>query len=208
MNKFEKFALAMSEQLFTMRVEDLVNMILFADSDDSEQIPVDFVDSILDEDVHIAAIKERIRAELLEQVQQCPNYFMQKHMGQGDTQTSEYVYSSVVYDYAYMVDVYIKERYEEEEKQNLIRLVMENYYGEDDHTSRSPTYKNRRMYLKSKTNDELEAMLTECTGVDEPKVNLVVDKVLEELKQDFARNDYTRLEVLLHMIPREKLITF
>lgn len=200
MDKFEKFAQAMSELLFEMRGEDLVNMILFADPDDSQQIPVDFVDSIMDEDVHIAAIKERLRVELLVAVMQCPTYFKQDDNG--------YLYTTKVYDYAYMVDVYIKEQYEEEEKQNLIRLVMENYYGEDDPTSRSPTYKNRRMYLKSKTNDELEAMLTECTGVDEPKVNLVVNKVLEQLKQDFARNDYTRLEVLLHMIPREKLITF
>ena len=106
MNKFESFATAMSEQLFQMRCEYLVNHILFADSDYSKQIPLDFVDSILDEDIHIASIKERIRVEILEQVQQCPTHFKQDDNG-------DYLYSMEVYDYAYIMDKYIQERYEE-----------------------------------------------------------------------------------------------
>jgi hypothetical protein len=199
MTKFEKFAQAMSELLFEMRCEDLVNMILFADVDETQQIPVDFVDSILDEDIHIASIKEYMRLGVLESVQQCPSHYQQDSNG-------EFLYSTNVYDFAYLVDVYIKEQYEEE-KQNLIILVLENCYGERDHTSRSHSYKTRLMFLKSKTNEHLRGMLEDSNVRPiEPPVNLVVDKVVEQLKQDFALQDYTRLETLLKLIPRQTLI--
>ena len=41
---------------------------------------------------------------------------------------------------------------------------------------------------------------------DDPKVNLVVDAVIEDLKVDFQEGDYTVIEELLQMIPRKNLV--
>jgi hypothetical protein len=59
MNKIEKFAAAMSELLYEMRIEDLNNTVLL--TDDNEQVPVDFIDNILDNSEHTKEIKRRIQ---------------------------------------------------------------------------------------------------------------------------------------------------
>ena len=105
MNKFEKFALAMSVLLYEMRGEDINNSMLF--DDDGEQIPVDFIDKALDSDIYAEQMKSLLRMSVLKDVTEFPDKYMQKHMGQGDSATSEYVYSSNVYDHAYLVDEYI-----------------------------------------------------------------------------------------------------
>jgi hypothetical protein len=50
---------------------------------------------------------------------------MQRHSGQGDTATSEFVYSGDIYDHAYSVDRYIEELYDEVRKARLkVRYVV------------------------------------------------------------------------------------
>ena len=106
MNKFEKFALAMSVLLIQVRGEDLNNSMIICD--DNQQIPVDFIDKVLNSDIHTEQIKMILRMSVLKDVTECPNKYMQRHSGQGDTATSEYVYSSDVYEHAYLVDSYIE----------------------------------------------------------------------------------------------------
>ena len=225
MNKFKKFALAMSEQLFEMRGEDLVTTILFAYPDESEQIPVDFIDGILDEDIHIAAIKERLRVELLEQVQQCPTHFVQDNTG-------NYVYSVEVYDYAYLVDVYIKEQYEEANPVLKTVMVCDDCGGINVQSRGwvRPNQNNEFVDLMSEEVqdnycDDCECNVSTTTiqvdvkdpkyfieeeelvpVTDDPKVNLVVDAVIKDLKANFGLGDYTVLEELLQMIPRKNLV--
>jgi len=101
MNKFEKFALAMSVLLFEIRIEDLNNSMLF--DDDQKQIPVDIIDGILDDPEHAKAIKEKIRLSVLQDVIARPNEY--------DMNGNEYVYSGDIYDHAYLVDRYVEARF-------------------------------------------------------------------------------------------------
>jgi hypothetical protein len=103
MNKFERFAIAMSVLLFEIRIEDLNNSVLF--DDDQEQIPSDFIDSILDDPEHQKQIKERLRLSVLEDVTARPDEY--------DMNGNDYVYSGDIYDHASLVDHYIEEQYAE-----------------------------------------------------------------------------------------------
>jgi hypothetical protein len=114
MNKFEKFALAMSVLLFELRIEDINNSVLF--DDDGEQIPVDFIDAVLDDPEHQKAIKERLRLSVLEDVTRFPMKYVEKRTG---TDTREYVYSTDVYDHAYLVDNYIEALYADTQKKTV-----------------------------------------------------------------------------------------
>jgi hypothetical protein len=107
MNKFEKFAIAMSDLLWDLRVEDINNSMLF--DSEGEQIPVDFIDGILDDETHKKAIVEKIRMSVLEDVTARPTAYILKRTGK----TEEYVYSTDVYDHSYVVDSYVQERYED-----------------------------------------------------------------------------------------------
>ena len=116
MNKFMRFASAMSVLLFDMRSEDLGNdkgyRISWEDKHgDCHAIDDDYVQKVMGSDIHAEQIKMLLRMSVLEDVQNFPNKYMQKHMGQGDGATSEYVYSSTVYDHAYLVDSYIHDQY-------------------------------------------------------------------------------------------------
>ena len=93
----------MSVLLFEMRIEDLNNSMLF--DDDQEQIPVDFIDGILDDPEHGVKIKERLRLSVLEDVTARPDEY--------DMNGNEYVYSGDIYDHAYLVDNYVEDRYAE-----------------------------------------------------------------------------------------------
>lgn len=92
MNKFEKFALAMSEQLYQMRKEDVKNNTLIAD--DNKIIPDYFIDVILNDQKHITAIKEKIRMSVLEDVKLNPDDY--------DKNDNKYVY---------IIDEYIIQQY-------------------------------------------------------------------------------------------------
>lgn len=101
MNKFEKFALAMSMLLFEMRGKDLNNSIILTNT--NEQVPVDYIDKMLDDVLHIDAMKEKLRMSVLQDVQDNPDEY--------DMNGDEYVYSGDIYDHAYIVDEYIKDHY-------------------------------------------------------------------------------------------------
>lgn len=105
MNKFEKFALSMSMLLFELRSTDINTTMIF--TDDQKQIPCDYVEDILDNVLHIDAMKEKIRTSVLQDVQANPKNYVLKHSGD----ESEYVYSTDVYDHAYIIDTYIKDQY-------------------------------------------------------------------------------------------------
>ena len=97
-----KFALAMSVLLFDMRVKDLDNAIII--TDDNKQIPVDYIDSILNNVAHAVAIKEQIRMSVLLAVNTYPKTYL--------NYKNEYVYGSNMYAYAYIIDSYIQKMYD------------------------------------------------------------------------------------------------
>lgn len=93
----------MSVLLYDMRAEDINNTILL--DDDNQQIPVDFIDNVLDKQVHQNIIKERIRMSVLEHVMQCPNAYNTDDNG-------DYTYTAPdTYDHAYLMDAYLQEVY-------------------------------------------------------------------------------------------------
>ena len=96
----------MSDLLWDLRIEDLNNSMLF--DDDGNQIPVDFIDKVLDDPEHQKAIKERLRMSVLDDVTANPQKYVEKRTGED---TREYVYSSDVYDHAYLVDNYVEDQY-------------------------------------------------------------------------------------------------
>ena len=104
----------MSVLLWDMRIEDLNNSVLF--DEDSEQIPTDFIDGILDDPEHQKAIKEVLRLSVLEDVTARPTAYIEKRTGED---TREYVYSTNVYDHAYLVDNYIEALYANTQKKTV-----------------------------------------------------------------------------------------
>ena len=96
MNKEERFAEAMSELLYDMRNEDLANTIVL--DDDGNQIPVDFIDGILEDDKHQKLVKDKIRETIMNTFAWNKNSFNKDEEG-------EYVYTAPdTYDYAYVID--------------------------------------------------------------------------------------------------------
>lgn len=111
MTNEQKFAIAMSVLLFDMRSEDLNNNLLF--DDDGNQIPVDYIDAILDKPKHQEVMKEKIRMSVLEHVTRCPNQYNQDDQG-------EFHYTAPhTYDHAYVMDEYIQDRYRDTQKQTI-----------------------------------------------------------------------------------------
>jgi len=106
--KEEIFAVAMAVLLFEMRVEDIDVSNLF--DSQSELIPETFVNSITDDELQADTIRERIRDAILNDAKEKPSYFKLKHV---NATNGEYMYSTEVYDYAYLVDEYIQEKYED-----------------------------------------------------------------------------------------------
>ena len=74
MNKYEDFALRMSELLFDMRSEDISGTSLTA-FDDTIEIPEDYINKVLDDKKHCTAIKEQIRMSVLLSVQTDPRKY-------------------------------------------------------------------------------------------------------------------------------------
>lgn len=105
MNVQEKFAIAMSEQLFQMRAENIFSF--------GTEIPVEYINKIIDDPIHIKLIKERIRVHVFDVVTNHPNLYSKDVNG-------EYEYSPDVYDYAYELDSYVEEQYEKERKARLV----------------------------------------------------------------------------------------
>jgi hypothetical protein len=105
MNAFMRFAKAMSEQLFEMRGEDLMNETLYHEDQygDNQVISQEYIDTVLYDPAHSEAIKERIRLAVLADVQQHPDDY--------DMCGDDYVYSGNIYTHAYVLDHYIQEQY-------------------------------------------------------------------------------------------------
>jgi len=103
MTKEEKFANEMSELLFQMRTEDLNGLMIFINN--TEQIPVDFIDKIINDPVHFPQIKKRIYATLLEAVKSKPSDYI--------NEKGNFHYTHKIYDHAHIVDSYIQEMYNE-----------------------------------------------------------------------------------------------
>jgi len=120
MNKFEKFAEAMSEKLYQIKGKDLNNTMIIIDDD--RQIPVDFITKILNNDIHCEQIKSLLRMSVLKDVTEFPNKYVQRNNEQGDTVISEYVYSYDVYKHSYLIDAYIEDQFHRDHP------VMENVH--------------------------------------------------------------------------------
>ena len=104
MNKFMRFAAAMSEELFTMKAEDYPSTTLYMIEDHTHEfVPPEYVTAILDDPAHIKAIKEQIRMSVLEDVTSNPDDY--------DMCGKDYVYSGNIYDHAALVDSYIEEQF-------------------------------------------------------------------------------------------------
>ena len=106
MNIEQKFAIAMSEQLFQMRAENIFSFDI--------EIPIEYINKIIDDPIHIKLMKERIRVRVLEVVTNHPNLYPKDVNG-------DYMYSSEVYDYSYELDTYVEDLYEKECQARLIR---------------------------------------------------------------------------------------
>lgn len=222
MNKFERFANEMSQQLFEMRGEDLITSVII--TDDNEQIPVDFIDKILGSDIHIEQMKSLLRMSVLKDVTANPDEY--------DMNGNDYVYSGSIYDHTYLVDAYIEDEYHRENPVMKTVIVCDDCGGINVQSKSwvRPNQNNEFVDLMTEEIndnfcDDCNVNVTttsiqvdvkdpkyqteekECTPVtDDPKVNLVVDAVIKDLKANFELGDYTVLEELLQMIPRKNLI--
>lgn len=107
MNKYKRFAIAMSILLFEMRSEDLYNektILYYEDKNgDQQEIPPEYVDKILDTEIHQDEIIKRLKVSVEQQVQQFPLLY-QDHKG-------KLGYHSDIYEHAYLIDTYIENQY-------------------------------------------------------------------------------------------------
>jgi len=118
-NTREEFAVAMSEQLFKMRIEDSSPY-----GDDDNPVPMDYAHKIVDNPAHILLIKKRIRDSVITAM--CKNLSLYRDRYNG------FVYTTDVYDHAFAVDAYVDELYtaeqqaleDLEEDQRQARLIV------------------------------------------------------------------------------------
>ena len=124
MNKYEDFALRMSELLFDMRYDDINGVSLTA-FDDEIQIPEDYIDKVLDNEKHCTAIKEQIRLSVLLSVETDPRRY--NIDGEGHFQYT----APDTYDHAYIMDNYISDQYEKEHPIMEARYVCSHCGGDN-----------------------------------------------------------------------------
>jgi len=100
MNK-KDFAIIMSVLLFEMRIENLTQTgVAYKE----QYISNEYATKILNNEDHNAAIVERIRLSVLEEVTKNPNKYKKDSEG-------KYLYSKDAYHHAYLIDDYIGEQY-------------------------------------------------------------------------------------------------
>lgn len=102
--KISSFAKAMSELLFDMRSDDIGGVSLETPTN-SVSVPKEFVDEVLNSDEHISGIKCHILNAIGNHLVLNPNDFKNKR--------NDYRYTPDVYDFAYNMDSYIENLYEE-----------------------------------------------------------------------------------------------
>jgi hypothetical protein len=215
-----EFAKRMSCELFVMRIED---------SDIYDDVPKDFALGIVDDSAHIPLIKKRIETSLLAVMEADKRMYY-------DSEQGMYRYYSGMYDHCYAVDAYVHEEWDKQvaelfpvfktvivcddcgginvQSKSWVRPnlnnqfvdlmtedIQDNFCDDCDCNVTTSSIQVRVDDPKYQVEEEARTPVT-----DDPKVNLVVDKVIEDLKTDFAQGDYTVLEELLQMIPRKNLV--
>ena len=163
MNKFENFASEMSIQLFEIRIKDLNNFMLF--DDNMEQIPIDFIDAILDENKHAEQIKEQIRLSVLEDVTQHPDEY--------DMNCDEYVYSGNIYSHSFIIDRYIENQYHDDNP-IMVNVHVCDFCGSNNVQT--------KVWVRPNNNNEYVDMVSEeindnyCDDCDQNTTLSVVEK--------------------------------
>lgn len=104
MNKIENFAIAMSDLLFTMRIEDSFFSELTTPNT-NVLIPEDFKDNIVNKDIHIKKMKSLIKNDIVGYLTQYPNNYK--------NEKGVYEYQPNVYDHSTYVDTYVEQLYED-----------------------------------------------------------------------------------------------
>jgi hypothetical protein len=95
-----KFAVAMAQLLFEMRIESGE-----AYGDDDAPVPIDFANAIVDDATHIYKIKEGIAQDIFRTISAYPNKF---YNGEKEC----YEYETDIYDYAFYADSYVQDLYD------------------------------------------------------------------------------------------------
>ena len=104
MNKIEIFAIAMSDLLYTMRIESSFFSGLLTPNTDN-LIPEDFKDKIVDDKNHSHVMRLLIKNNIFNDLTECPDTFK--------NDKGEYEYHPDVYEYSYVVDSYVEQQYED-----------------------------------------------------------------------------------------------
>ena len=99
----EEFAKAMSELLFSMRIEETIPY-----GNECEYVPMSEALKIVDDPAHIVRIKKRIYENVLADVNQSPQKFTNEYGKLG--------YTTDTYDHAFSVDAYVDEVYTEQQE--------------------------------------------------------------------------------------------
>ena len=105
MTIFERFAEAMSDELFQDRAVDLKTTTIYLQADHtSDSIPADYVEKVLGSDIHVEQIKLLLRLAVLADVTQNPKRYDKDSEG-------EYIYSGDVWEHSYLVDAYLEDQF-------------------------------------------------------------------------------------------------
>lgn len=142
MNKFEKFADAMSKQLYQMRIS---NNILT--TDDNREIPETYINKIFSNDIYIKDIKRHLRMSVLNDVTSNPDNY--------DMCEDEYVYSGNIYKHACLIDIYIKNLYIKDYPIMETRVVCD-ICGSDNVQSRAWVRPNKNNKFVDLMSEEIQ----------------------------------------------------
>jgi hypothetical protein len=99
-----KFAIAMAQLLFEMRIESGE-----AYGDDDAPVPIDFANAIVDDPTHIYKIKEGIAQDIHTAITAHPEKFY-------NAEKECYEYQTDIYDYAFYADAYVQDLYDEPDR--------------------------------------------------------------------------------------------
>jgi len=136
--KIKEFANAMSELLFDMRADD-VNSINLSTPNTDELVPENYVNMIIDSNVHISKMKSLIKNDIINHLTQCSDDFK--------NEKGEYHYTPDVFDFAYAVDSYIEQQYEDEHCTKTV-LVCPNCKSDNVHV---------KMWVNPNTNEVIDS---------------------------------------------------
>lgn len=110
--KIEKWAESMSDILYTMRAESDLSGAMLTTPTTNNAVPHSFIESTVDDKEHIEKMKEIIRKDIVNHLKQCPSNYM--------NEKGEYEYQSDVYDFAYVIDSYIEQLYEDTKESKTV----------------------------------------------------------------------------------------